>query len=252
MIFTKRKFQSLTNERQHKKCSELLKSLYEDLLNQKPIENLFQHYLELRSWMVPEEIEVASKLEPKELNLKQLADHYHYHLRLANKQNREHNLLSSIRKCDREDGEPIGTFDVYLDQLRSAHNVGSIIRTVEAFAFGSIYFSQQTPFTDNKQVQDASMGTAQWVNCSRDKSLHELRKPVIALETSNHAISLYDFIFPEAFTLVVGNEEYGCSDETLKIADFILEIPLRGRKNSLNVANAFAITVSEIQRQKKE
>ena len=52
-------------------------------------------------------------------------------------------------------------------------------------------------------------------------------------------------------TFPLGNEEYGCSKETLAMADYLLTIPLYGRKNSLNVSNAFAIAAQEICRQKR-
>ncbi|MGA8165369.1 MAG: TrmH family RNA methyltransferase [Waddliaceae bacterium] len=51
---------------------------------------------------------------------------------------------------------------------------------------------------------------------------------------------------------MVGNEEYGCSTEVKRCGQIFLEIPLRGRKNSLNVANAFAIAAAEMTRQKEQ
>lgn len=242
-MFTKRKFLGFPVERQHKKCAEHLKRLYENLLARRPSEDLCDEYHRLQGWMGCD-YQLPS-------DLKEIADRYHFHLQQAHQKLHEHNFLPAIRQGDREESSEFWPIGIYLDRLRSAHNVGSIIRTVEAFALGSIYFSEQTPYIDNKQVQDASMGAFQWVPCYCDKKVDQLPKPLIVMETSPHAISLYDFIFPEKFSLAVGNEEYGCSDEVLKAADYIVEIPLRGRKNSLNVANAFAIAVSEIQRQKK-
>jgi tRNA G18 (ribose-2'-O)-methylase SpoU len=159
--------------------------------------------------------------------------------------------LPKVRQGDRSTGEEIWPIAIYLDHLRSAHNVGSIIRTVEALALGSLYFSPKTPFITHKQVQDTAMGSIQWTSCYQEMDLSKLPRPIIVLETCQEALSLYDFIFPSSFTLVVGNEEYGCSDETLKSADFLVEIPLRGHKNSLNVANAFAMVAGEICRQKR-
>lgn len=242
-LFTKKKFQSLPIERQHKKCSELLKNLYENFLYQKPVDFYYDQYQLMQKWM--------SLDQELTLDIKHIADRFHYHLKLSRQLLKENNLLPSIKQGDREQGCEIWPIAVYLDHLRSAHNVGSIIRTVEAFALGSIYFSEQTPYVDNKQVKDASMGTFQWVQCFTDKRIDELPKPLIVMETSTQAHSIYDFVFPQSFTVALGNEEYGCTDEILKLADVIIEIPLRGRKNSLNVANAFAIAASEIQRQKK-
>ena len=50
---------------------------------------------------------------------------------------------------------------------------------------------------------------------------------------------------------VLGNEERGCSTESIKSSDAYINIPLFGKKNSLNVACAFAIIASEISRQKR-
>ena len=78
--------------------------------------------------------------------------------------------------------------------------------------------------------------------------LSNLKKPLIALETVENAPSIYDFSFPETFSLLLGNEEYGLKEKTLRQADHIVQIPLLGSKNSLNVANAFAIVAGEISR----
>ncbi len=240
-MFTKRKFQEFTFEKQHKKCAELLKRIYENLAANQSVEDLFEHYHILQVWM-------NCKYNLNN-DFKQVADRYHYHLKLADQRLQEHNLLPVVRKGDKEHSSGSYPIVIYLDGLRSAHNVGSIIRTVEAFGLGTIYFSEQTPYIDNKQVQNTSKGAFQWVQCNRDKKVNELPKPLVVMETSPHASSLYDFVFPEVFTLAVGNEEYGCSDEILSLADCLIEIPLRGRKNSLNVANALAIAAGEIQRQ---
>jgi tRNA G18 (ribose-2'-O)-methylase SpoU len=145
--------------------------------------------------------------------------------------------------------EPLKT-SIYLDNIRSAHNVGSIIRTTEAFSLGTLHFSDKTPYIDNKQVKDTAMGTQGWVECRSNMLLKDLPRPIIILETAHNAIPIHDFIFPDQFTLVVGNEEYGCSDESIQLADIALEIPLVGKKNSLNVANAFAIAAYEIRKQR--
>jgi tRNA G18 (ribose-2'-O)-methylase SpoU len=171
---------------------------------------------------------------------------FHDHLQAAELSVKEHNLL--VRTCDREEADPYLPIDIYLDHIRSAHNVGSIFRTVEAMRLGTIYLSDQTPTPEHKQVRDAGMGACEWVPWQRGMSQ---RRPIIALETVEGATPLAKFDFPETFTLVVGNEEYGVSEEVLERADHVIEIPLFGRKNSLNVANAFAIIAAEIRRQKE-
>jgi tRNA G18 (ribose-2'-O)-methylase SpoU len=238
--FTVRKFLSLPLARQHKNCAELVRSIYEKLIANRPFDDDLFEYRQLLGWMKEPSLTLVTN--------QTLSDQYHHHLKLAGFQHKEHHLLGNVRTMDRLEAEKPLPIAIYLDNLRSAHNVGSIVRTVEAFSLGTLYFSENTPFIDNKQVRDTAMGADAWIQCQRAIALNELPKPVIALETSDDAISIYDFIFPEIFTLVIGNEEYGCSEETLKNADCIVEIPLRGRKNSLNVANAFAIAANEIVR----
>ncbi len=253
MDFTYRKFIHLPIHTQHKQCADLLRIVYEKMASKSIDQNTennrknnveaeMQIYNQLLDWL---------KQEPLlNYNPCVISDRFHWHLKKAQINKKEHNLLPSIRQGDRAEADPLWPIDIYLDNIRSAHNVGSILRTIEAMCIGTVYFSDSTPFIDHKQVQDTSMGTFSWIKAERGRLLSNLRKPIIVLETSPEAISLYDFIFPQSFTLVVGNEEYGCSEETIKNADYILEIPVRGRKNSLNVANAFAIVAGEICRQR--
>ncbi len=237
-MFTKRRFLNFALKQQHKKCAELLKIAYEGNFKE-----YLEHYNELLVWLN------LPPFHPN--NKKDIADAYHRHLILSDVCFKEHNLLPSIRKGDQTTKSADFEIDIYLDQIRSGHNVGSIIRTTEAFSLGRLYFSEDTPFKDNKKVIDAAMDAHHHVQSFKNVPLKDLTRPIILLETSENAVSLYDFIFPEKFTLVLGNEEYGCSDESLRIADYIVEIPLRGHKNSLNVANAFAIVASEVLRQKR-
>ena len=243
MNFTKPKFPRLPLPQQHKKCAELLKIIHNAHLEGKTYEDLYSIYTEIISWM---------NEDSKAINtVKDICDLYHYHLGKAKFQIGEPQYLPKVNQCDRPSPKraPLKTH-IYLDHLRSAHNVGSIIRTTEAFALGDIYFSESTPTTENDQVRKTSMGAFEWINCHSKTRLTDLPQPIICLETAADAIPLYDFVFPDTFTLVVGNEEYGCSDQALCLASFIVEIPLYGKKNSLNVANAFAIAAAEIIRQK--
>ena len=140
---------------------------------------------------------------------------------------------------------------IYLDNVRSAYNVGSILRTAEALRIGAVYFSEKTPFIDNEKVQRTAMGAAEIVPVHRGIPLSSLPRPLIALDTSDEATPVSEFLFPSAFTLILGNEEYGISDEALMLADHLIEIPLLGAKNSLNVACAFAIAAAAIRRDSK-
>ncbi|KAF3361507.1 putative tRNA (Guanosine-2'-O-)-methyltransferase [Chlamydiales bacterium STE3] len=238
--FTKNKFHSLSNASQHKILAKLLNELYRLQISGQvlsPSKALYELY---SGW-----IETGLKIQWD--NPKSIADGYHFHLRQANIQGQ---FLPAVAHFDREEAEEAWPIHVYLDQLRSAHNVGSILRTAEGFGFDTVLFSKDTPWIDNKQVQKTSCNAYLFVNCQKKTPMQDLKRPLVVLETALEACSLYKFTFPRTFTLAIGNEEYGCSDDMLKTADYIIKIPMRGRKNSLNVANAFAATASEISRQR--
>lgn len=233
---TETEFFALSERFRNKKAAELLRSYYE---TQTPA--LLNTYRRIEKWLQLEQ------LDPQ--NFPQFSDRYHYHLVKAEVAWKEHNLLSSFRVQDRPSAAPFLSAHVYLDNLRSAHNVGSILRTAEAFRLGQIYFGKNTPYIDNVKVQKTSMESYDKVDCKRVAHLEELPRPLIALETDPLAPSVFDFAFPDSFTLMLGNEEYGLSDEALSQRDAIVCIPLCGFKNSLNVASAFAIAAGVISHQ---
>jgi len=188
MKFTKSKFFKLDEFQRHKKCSELLKDIYLSILGKKDkkiVDDLFSYYNELLSWMEMDQF--------FNFSLKEISDKYHFHLKKSKLNLKEHNLLPSIRTGDKEAKEDFSTNCIYLDNIRSAYNVGSIIRTTEALRIGHIYFSDTTPFIDNKKVIKTSMGSSNIVPCHK-KTIKNLPKPFIALETSNNAINLFNFI----------------------------------------------------------
>ena len=241
MKFTKSKFLSLSSKRQHKKCAKILRIIYEEIINKKDVTVFLENYNAFLTWM---------ELKPfYKKNFKDISDKYHYHLSSSKIELKEHNLLPSIRTGDSFPKENFKKNAIFLDNIRSAYNVGSIIRTTEAMRSGSIYFSKNTPFIDNNKVKKTAMGAEINVPCIQKEDLTNLPTPIIALDTSNDAISLFDFIFPENFTLILGNEEYGISNNLLKQSTYIVEIPMVGYKNSINVACAYAIATTQINKQ---
>jgi len=157
-------------------------------------------------------------------------------------------ILPQIRRLDHTHcAVPFLPYQIYLDQLRSGHNVGSIIRTTEAFRLGSIHLSPNCPTKIHKEVQKTALGAEQIVPIFENVSLESLPRPWIAFETATHAHNYATFDFPlTGATLIFGNEEFGISNDLLEKVDFIVEIPLHGVKNSLNVSNAFAILASQL------
>ena len=143
-----------------------------------------------------------------------------------------------------------------LDNLRSAFNVGSVFRTAEAARLRELVLCGITPYPPNEKLDRTALGTVHrvpWRHAlSTLESVRALQAggtEVWACELAQGAVSLRRVRFPKPVALVFGHEVAGVDPEVLRAADGICEIPLYGRKNSLNVATAFGIFVFEILRQ---
>lgn len=144
-----------------------------------------------------------------------------------------------------------------LHNIRSAHNVGSMFRTADAAGVGRIILSGYTPGpTDprGKERRDfvkVSLGAETFVPYSRTKQLSTVLKKlkaegytVVAVEQSKNAVSVFDYR-PKSkkLAVVMGNEVRGINKQNLKYCDTVVEIPMQGKKESLNVAVACGIAL---------
>lgn len=142
---------------------------------------------------------------------------------------------------DSNDRKIILPINLYMDDLRSPFNIGSIFRSAECFGVKNIFISQDTTSPEHKRSLRTSMGCTEKVNWIV-KDIKDLPNPIFALELGGTPIDEFDF--PESGTVIIGNEELGISPEALKLCDSSLgrvSIPLYGGKSSLNVANATSI-----------
>ena len=132
---------------------------------------------------------------------------------------------------------------VYLEDLRSPFNVGSIFRTAEAFGVGRIILSPRTPLPTHPRAERTARGASRVVPWEvRELTDLDVVGGVFALELGGRNIGT--FPFPAAGTVLVGSEELGLSPEALHLAESSLgrvSIPLAGAKRSLNVSVAFGI-----------
>ncbi len=166
---------------------------------------------------------------------------------------RAHDALVSPEDYARLPRHPL---TLVLDNLRSAFNVGSIFRTADTARLERIILCGYTPRPPNPKLLKTSMGTldfVRWNHCATaDQAVLELRQQgiqVFALETTQKSKSCFEAAIPKPAAFVLGNEALGVSPQALRQVDGILEIPLYGFKNSLNVASACAISVFEAIRQ---
>ena len=145
-----------------------------------------------------------------------------------------------------------GPLRVIVDNIRSAFNVGAILRTAECFATEKVILTGYTPTPEEEKTSRTSMGAQDlvaWESVAKAKDAIARAKSegyeVVALETAALAVDLADFAWPERTVLLLGNERFGIDKELLAEADHLVRIPLKGRKNSLNVGIAFGIAAAD-------
>lgn len=136
--------------------------------------------------------------------------------------------------------------EVYLDDIRSPFNVGSIFRSSESFGISKILVSSGTASPTHRRALRTSMGCTNIVpwEAVGDADLHPLlqNRNIFALELNGESVD--QFKFPDNGICIIGSEELGVSPECLGIADKSfgrVSIPLGGAKGSINVSVAFGI-----------
>lgn len=148
--------------------------------------------------------------------------------------------------------------------VRSAHNVGSILRTADGFGIETVYLTGYTPypvsFKDKRlphvakraeeQIVKTALGAEKTVKWQHEASvlelLHKLKKErflLAALEQTASAIDLRGFSAEGNIALIIGSEIGGIQQNLLKEMDIHLSIPMLGSKESFNVSVAAAVAL---------
>ena len=145
---------------------------------------------------------------------------------------------------------------VLLDNIRSAWNVGSILRSADGFGFQHAYLCGITPTPENEAVTKTSLGAEDSVSWSYHKDavklVSGLKKEgwqVWVLEESDRAKSIEQASHPKTSqptVLLLGSEVTGVDPELLESAHEIFYISMRGDKKSFNVAMAFSIAAYQM------
>lgn len=148
--------------------------------------------------------------------------------------------------------------------IRSAHNVGSLLRTAEGLGVAKVFLTGITPYPKlpddsrlphiseklDKQIDKTALGAAktlQWdYRADVFDVIKELRAAgytVAALEQAEDAVQLPEYNPPDKIALVLGTEVTGLPAEISRLAAVICEIPMFGKKESYNVVQAAAMAI---------
>ncbi len=143
-----------------------------------------------------------------------------------------------------------------LHNIRSVHNVGSIFRTADGAGFTKIYCAGVTPTPldrfgnvrpDFAKVALGAEKGLPWEKAARiSTAIKRLKKEgfkIFAVEQAKNSYPYWKMRerLPAKMAFVMGNEVDGLPPSILALADKVLEIPMHGRKESLNVSVAFGI-----------
>lgn len=141
---------------------------------------------------------------------------------------------------------------LFLDNIRSMHNVGSAFRTADAFLIDKIILGGITATPPHNDIRKTALGAENTVNWEHSDDciakLTQLKKEgykIIAVEQAEGSTSLenYKRETDEKICLVFGNEVFGVNDKIIELADICLEIPQYGTKHSLNISVSLGIVV---------
>ena len=139
---------------------------------------------------------------------------------------------------------------VIAENIRSLYNVGSIFRTSDGALIEKLFLCGYTGFPPRKEISKTALGseeTVPWERCGDTLSVINKLKAagytICALEHTDSGtdFSMAGYTFP--LCLIVGNEVEGISEDALALCDTAVEIPMYGKKQSLNVSVAYGIVV---------
>jgi tRNA G18 (ribose-2'-O)-methylase SpoU len=153
---------------------------------------------------------------------------------------------------------------VIAHNIRSAHNVGSLLRTCEGLGIEKLIMSGYTPYPlsdhDKRmphiarkvsaQIEKTALGAETFQKWHHEADIDKLIKElsgagysICALEQSPDASRLDKFKTPDKLVLILGSEVGGLDKTILRKAEHILEIPMSGHKESFNVVQSAAMAL---------
>lgn len=152
-----------------------------------------------------------------------------------------------------------------LHNIRSAHNVGSIFRTAEGFGVTNIIISGYTPYPRHEhdtrlphiadkitsQIHKTALGAETLVPFEQHDTLdlaplQRAGYSIIGLEQDARSSVLSNYTPPSKLALLLGEEVEGISKTLLDQCDAIIEIPMKGQKESFNVSVAAGIALYQL------
>ena len=148
---------------------------------------------------------------------------------------------------------------VILNDIRSVENVGAIFRTSDALGIDKIYITGYTPAPVDRfgrkrtDLAKSALGAEETMLWEQKKSIvaliTKLKKEgylIIAVEQDPASTDYKKIKVKDRTVFIMGNEVEGLPESVLKMSDQVAEIPMQGKKESLNVSVAFGVALFRI------
>lgn len=146
---------------------------------------------------------------------------------------------------------------VVLDNIRSAHNVGSVFRSADAFGVDAVLLCGICAVPPSAEIHKSALGaedSVRWEHYGSTldavEELHGKGYTVVSVEQTEDSVKLGGFTRQQGarYALVFGNEVDGVDQNVVDASDFSLEIPQYGTKHSLNVSVSAGVVLWEMVR----
>ena len=144
---------------------------------------------------------------------------------------------------------------ILLENIRSAHNIGSVFRTADSFLINEIILCGISAQPPNKDIRKTALGSSKSVEWKYEKNievaiqkLKDEGNKIISVEQTTNSISLENFepSNNSKYAIIFGNEVNGIEQRTIDLSDMAIEIPQYGTKHSLNISVAAGIIIWNI------
>lgn len=164
----------------------------------------------------------------------------------------------NLARQERRRRQPRLPLTVILNNIRSLHNVGSILRTCDGAGVEKVWICGITGCPPNNQIHKTALGAEDSVDWEYTEDIvaviGEYRArgyQVVVLEQTEASVLHDEFRSAQKVCLIIGNEVEGVQQEVADLGDVSVEIEMAGVKNSLNVAVAFGVVAYHLRTQMK-
>lgn len=146
-----------------------------------------------------------------------------------------------------------------IHDVRSAQNVGSLFRSADAVGLSKIYLSSITPGPVDRfgrarsDIAKTALGAEKNIPFEHYDDIFILLQKyknmgftVVSIEQSEDSVDYKEVVKKDKIIFILGNEVEGLPKEVLAMSDVVAEIPMKGKKESLNVSVAGGVAIFRI------